>query len=283
MRWFMLLPIIPITALCFILAKIIANYLNRNIDEVRGVRKKFRKRRKSNRLWGALNSNKTIKENFLKVDNRLNRYGNLYHINALIYYAIKLVSMLFLTFYIIAYGSISVLVAVLFLIIFFYIDIVYFIKNMVDNAAIKEDLPKVCNNMEIETYGGITFDQSLMDVFEVVKNKRFKKALYEMTAEIILKRNPTEALEHLKSKFKSDDIDSFVLTLQQAIETGKERKMLESKSKVLTNMYVKSKDIQTQMNELKILGVALLDLGAICWLMYYVFQDYINSSIQSFF
>jgi hypothetical protein len=283
MRWFMLLPIIPITALCFILARIMANHFNRNIDEVRGVRRKFRKRRKTNKLWNAVNSNKVIKDNFSILESRLNRCGNPYHINAPIYYGIKLLSLFLLALYIIAYCSISVLVVALFSFIFFFIDISYFLINAVDNAAIKEDLPKVCNTMEIETYGGIPFDQALMDVFEVVKNRRFKKALFEMSAEIILKRNPSEALEHLKGKFKSDDIDSFVLTLQQGIETGKIRQMLESKSKTLTDMYVNSKDIQTSMNELKIFAVGLLDLIAISWLMFYVFYDYIASSLTLIF
>ena len=91
----------------------------------------------------------------------------------------------------------------------------------------------------------------------------------EMTATIVETKDIVGALEDLNKKFNMSELDSFVTTITQGIETGKVREMVASQRKVINKRYLATKDIETENKQSKVfLGEILLFVSIIGIVMY---------------
>lgn len=284
MKYLIYISFIPIIILSFYIAKSFAVKNNNRIEEARGElsEKKLKKLRKSyhDRVLSRYGNNTRIRSIFNFYDDWLIKSGNPYHLNALSYLFIKALIIVFFILYLAFIRTINIPVILLFLFLYFFINLSTFYSNKDDEKQIRRDLPNIYNILEIETYAGVPIEQAILDVHEEINCKRLKTAFIDLSAEIITRRNILEALAHMRDKFYSPEIYSFCLTIEQGIVTGKIRNMLSNQRELLYKTYLNSKDIETTNNEIKV-GIALIllfiSIGAIT---VYSYIDYIYSSIS---
>lgn len=129
-----------------------------------------------------------------------------------------------------------VLFIVMFLLGFYLPDIFISISNKEDNDKILGDLQKVYDTLRIQSKAGVFLTNALSECYLVAKNRRLKKALLELTAEIIAKNNINSALQDFNDKFSNPYIDTFCIVISQSLESGKTSQVLEDLSAQLADI-----------------------------------------------
>jgi Flp pilus assembly protein TadB len=113
------------------------------------------------------------------------------------------------------------------IIIFVGVDIFVSISDASDNKSMLEDIKNIYDTLRIQTKAGVYITSVLTDCYLVTKNKRLKKALLDLTSDIIAKNDIDDALDSLKMKFRNQYIDSMVVVIKQSLKTGQATKMFE--------------------------------------------------------
>lgn len=274
------IPLIPLIFIAYLLSVRLNNKANKNINEARGIETKLDKKDLIKRQIQTLDnnlyakSNKKVKSILDKQMDWLIKKGNPYNLNIATYYLTKIPGLLFLFIGItsqinftgkLAFFSLSI-------ISLFYVEIKYYEKNKDDYIEITKDLFKIYNQLDVMSYADVTIHQALIESSNIIKNKRFKKAYVEMTAYIIETKNIPEAMEKMGEKFDMNEIDSFVTTITQGIETGKIRSMIANQRNIINKRYLGAKDIETEKKQGKVsLGVLLLALSIMGIVLYSFF------------
>lgn len=127
-------------------------------------------------------------------------------------------------------------------------DVIVKELNKSDNEKMFQDLKAVYDTLRIQTSAGIYVTNALMDCYLVVKNKRLKKALKQLSIDIIGDRDIDRAVNSLSVKFHNDYIDEFVTIITQFIQTGQLVKVLEELNKQMINI----EDLMNQKRESKV-------------------------------
>lgn len=167
---------------------------------------------------------------FDRIRNFLISRGNPLNLSPISYLVIKflLTILLFSIFISKNPTPLSILIQSLFTVLgFFLIDICYTISNISDSKEIRYDLPYAYDTLCLQNTAGVFIGNALKDLYMIVKNKRLKKALTELSAEIIFTNNIDKALDNFSLKFHSSYIDTFVMTIKQILLTGKAQDILE--------------------------------------------------------
>lgn len=272
-----LIPIIPLIFIAYLIAVRLNNRANKNIDEVRGNESKIDKKdllkkqiqTLDNKLYSK--SNKKVKSILDKQMDWLIRKGNPYKLNIVTYYLTKIPGILLLFVAITSQINFTGKLAffILSLMSLFYVEIKYYEQDKNDYVEITKDLFKVYNQLDVMSFADVTIHQALIESANVIKNKRFKKAYLEMTANIIETKNIPESMEKLGEKFDMNEIDSFVTTITQGIETGKIRSMIANQRNIINKRYLGAKDIETEKKHSKVtLGVLSLAISIIGIVLY---------------
>lgn len=110
---------------------------------------------------------------------------------------------------------------------FFLLDIWFFVKNSEDMKKISFELKNIYDALIMQTAAGIYVGDILNQCYLIVSNKRMKRSLAELTAEISIYSNIENALDHFAEKFRSDDINNFVIAVKQSLKTGRSLEQLE--------------------------------------------------------
>ena len=105
------------------------------------------------------------------------------------------------------------------------------LMNNSDNESMVTDLKAIYDTLRIQQSAGIFISNSLTDCYLVIKNKRLKKAMKEVSGEILAERDIAKAINSLSVKFRNDYIDEFVTIVTQSVQTGQLTKILEEISK----------------------------------------------------
>lgn len=116
---------------------------------------------------------------------------------------------------------------------FFLLDLLINIANKEDDEKIIMDLSDIYDCLRIQNKGGVFIAESLQECYLIAKSKRLKKALLELNNQITLTRDLAGALDEFNSKFNNIYIDTFVMTLQQSLQTGQSEKAFEDISEAL--------------------------------------------------
>lgn len=142
------------------------------------------------------------------------------------YVGLKLLLSLFLLIVCIQQGSVF---GGLFLGIacFFIIDLIINMSDKSDNDKMLDDIKNIYDTLRIQTKAGVYITSVLTDCYLVVQNRRLKKALLDLTSDIIAKNDIEYSLDKFKDKFNNEYIDTMVIIIRQSLKTGQAVKMFD--------------------------------------------------------
>ena len=119
---------------------------------------------------------------------------------------------------------------------FFAPDIVVRVINDVDNDEMMPDIKAIFDTLKIQTKSGVYLSYSLCECYMIVENPRLKRALLDMTSDIIAKNQIEPAVNEFNSKFENPYIDTLCVTIIQSMESGKSAQILEDLSTQISDM-----------------------------------------------
>lgn len=142
---------------------------------------------------------------------------------------------------------------------FFLIDIIILIKNRGDIQEIDDQLVNVYSLMEIQLAAGVFIGDVLSDAYLVVTNKRLKEGLAIMSATISITKNISAALENFKSRFDSESIDNFVMSIEQSLKTGQIEEEFEDLSREMADIreIAQEEQIKKIEDKAELIGIAI--------------------------
>lgn len=178
----------------------------------------------------------------------------------------------------------NIIISLILLVVgFFLIDIIYLINNYTDNAKIKMELPDLYDLIDIQVSAGVFLGNVLVESYIVVENRRLKKALEEMAAEINLTKNIENSLTNFNKKFKSIDIDCFVTGIKQS-QIKMSTEMIEELSKSIKEENLVSIDQKNDNIENKIILIqVLIYIGVIMVVLFTLFTELSGTWTSLFF
>jgi hypothetical protein len=110
---------------------------------------------------------------------------------------------------------------------YFVIDIITNASNSSDNTNMLDDIKSVYDTLRIQTKAGVYITSVITDCYLVVQNKRLKKALLELTGDIVAKSDVESSLDDFRNKFDNSYIDTLVIIVKQSLKTGQSAKMFD--------------------------------------------------------
>ncbi len=137
---------------------------------------------------------------------------------------------------------------------FFFLDIGVKISDNSDMKNVKFELADIYDLINIQTSAGVPIGIALLEAHTTVRSKRLKKELAVLSAEIMLTNNIGEALDNFESKFKSSDIEVFVMSLKQAVLTGQSEMILDD----ISDSLKESNQILLQLEGGKIKSIRIM-------------------------
>lgn len=119
---------------------------------------------------------------------------------------------------------------------YYVLDITLVIKDKKDMKVIKFELKNVYDSLNMQMAAGVFIGKALTECYLIASNKRFKKRLAVLSAEINITQNIDNALTNFSKNFNSEEIKNFVLTIRQSLQTGQSKQQLEDMSEELSEM-----------------------------------------------
>jgi pilus assembly protein TadC len=116
--------------------------------------------------------------------------------------------------------------------------------NKKDNEEMLSDIKLVYNSLSMQIKAGINMSDALLECYSCVRGKRLKKALMDLSSDIVMKSDIFNALEEFQKKFDNRYIDSLCITILQALESGQAVELLNDISEQI-------KDMETSVMEQK--------------------------------
>ena len=256
--------------------------LNKRILEVQGNEEFLKKKFK--RLELKISSSYKCQSIFEKRRKKLKQAGNPYHLTPFTYYIIKTVPA-FIVLLIFMFKNMLLRVdsIILILLIYYLVDILQFIRNKKDNNEIKLDLPKMYDLLSIQDAAGINIGMALTDLFDVVKNKRLKFRLIELSANIIITKNLETSLDSFMGNFNLPELESFVIGIKQSQKTGASKELIENQGEILKEVAVDDKTVEIKNVSIKISIALIFMFLGISLLIIFSFSKLLGSSLKFLF
>ena len=266
----------------FLIVRKIDLSLNKRILEVQGNEEFLKKKFK--RLEFKIGSSYKCQSIFEKRRKKLKQAGNPYHFTPFTYYIIKTVPA-FIVLLIFMFKNMLLRVdsVVLILLIYYLVDILQFIRNKKDNNEIKLDLPKMYDLLSIQDAAGINIGMALTDLFDVVKNKRLKFRLIELSANIIVTKNLETSLDSFMGNFNLPELESFVIGIKQSQKTGASKELIENQGEILKEVAVDDKTVEIKNVSIKISIALIFMFLGISLLIIFSFSKLLGSSLKFLF
>lgn len=221
-----------------------------------------------------------IKEGYFsytRIEKYLRRLGNPFELTPVGYVAGKiLISIILMLSFIISGAYIQGIIAAVFG--YFLIDIIMILKDKEDMKKIKFDLKNVYDSLIMQIAAGTSIGTALIESYLIASNKRLKKSLAVLTAEIIINHNVDNALTNFESRFNSDEIGSFVMALKQSILTGQSKQQLEDLSEQLSEInLITVQDSTKRIDSVVTVIELLLFVGILITTLYLTGQEIIHN------
>ncbi|MCH4236466.1 MAG: hypothetical protein LKF66_00720 [Clostridium tyrobutyricum] len=204
-------------------------------------------------------------------------------LNGFTYYLYK-ISILILFILLTISGGFSSLLIFAMAIAFFFPDII--IKSIMkkEKNEILGDLPNINDVLNIQAgSAGMDLGTALSEVFDIANCKRLKEKLIELSIEISLTKNIPNALDRFAQNFNITEIDSFVISLKQAVRTGRSKELLDSQSELLKDAALARVSVKTKEIKLWIGLVGGLIFLGLAPLIIYSFGIQLYSSFKNIF
>lgn len=110
------------------------------------------------------------------------------------------------------------------------------VLNDRDNKRILRDIKGIYDTILIKTQGGMFLTSAIMECYKHTRNRRLKRALYEMTGQIIARCDLLETIDAFRLKFRNQYIDNLCIILKQSLDSGKTVEILQSIQDQLSDM-----------------------------------------------
>lgn len=147
---------------------------------------------------------------------------------------------------------------------FFAPGMVYGSLNDKDNKAILKEVKNIYDTIQIKTQGGMFLTSAITECYRNTRNRRLKKALSEMSAQIIAKSNLKETIDEFNLKFKNKYIDNLCIILKQSLDSGKTVEIMKSIQDQLGDMQeAVNLQMRNRLNSRVILELVLVALAVI--------------------
>jgi pilus assembly protein TadC len=172
---------------------------------------------------------------------------------------------------------------ILILLIYYLVDILQYVRNKKDNNEIKLDLPKMYDLLSIQDAAGINIGMALTDLFDVVKNKRLKFRLIELSANIIITKNLETSLDSFMGNFNLPELESFVIGIKQSQKTGASKELIENQGEILKEVAVDDKTVEIKNVSIKISIALIFMFLGISLLIIFSFSKLLGSSLKFLF
>lgn len=166
---------------------------------------------------------------------------------------------------------------------FFSIDIIYYFSNLDDNKKILNDLPDICDILNVQTTAGVGLGTALCEVYDIPKCKRFKKALIELAAQINITKNPADAIDRFVSRFNLIELKSFALSIKQALQTGKSKDILNKQSDILKANNIFRIQERTKKIDSQLALIAVIIFFGVILFVVYSFSIQLNENLINIF
>lgn len=114
------------------------------------------------------------------------------------------------------------------------IDLYTIYLNKQDNEAIVDDVRIIMAAMRVQGSANVFITDIITECYYEIKNKRFKKALLELTGEIRAKQDINDAVDEMKNKFNNRYIDSLCTVIKQLLKSGRSSNMIDYINKQMT-------------------------------------------------
>lgn len=99
-------------------------------------------------------------------------------------------------------------------------QIIIKMSNSMDNDMMLDDIKIMYDTLKIQSKAGVYIADILTECYMLVRMKRLKTALMELSNNIYTKHDLNTALNDFNSKFKNIYIDMLVMTIEQSLESG---------------------------------------------------------------
>lgn len=94
------------------------------------------------------------------------------------------------------------------------------ISNESDNDGMLKDLRNIFELLKIQIHAGVYIIDALENCCAMIRSKRLKNSIKRLLNEIYLSKNISEALEDFNASFRNEHVDTLVIILKQAMESG---------------------------------------------------------------
>lgn len=119
----------------------------------------------------------------------------------------------------------------------FYLPVVLlFFLNLRDNGRMLPELKQVCQTLKIQVQAGVYVTDALFECYAGVREKRLRKALFDMAGDIVMKADIYEVLNRFQCSFSNRYIDSLCSAVLQALESGQMSALLGDISEQIKDM-----------------------------------------------
>lgn len=154
--------------------------------------------------------------------------------------------------------------------------------NKSDNEKMLTDIKLVYNSLAIQIRAGISMSDALLECYGCARQKRFRKALMDLSSDIVMKSDIFDALESFQSKFDNRYIDSLCITVLQALESGQAVELLADISEQIKDMEASVLERRKGKLDRSVTFYQLGILGAILAVILYACVRYMLSAATNF-
>ena len=189
-------------------------------------------------LEGFLKKNPKGKSWYLRVMNRLTRYGASFHygknIRPIPYFLLR---MLLFLLGVLVVGRVDWALGVFCGLAFYFLpDFLLWYLNKKDNEAMLPEIKLIYHTMEIQIKAGVYVMDALVECYGGVTHKRLKTALLDLAGDIAIRADVYDALGSFQAKFENSHINALCVTICQALESGQAVELLRDLGEQVKDM-----------------------------------------------
>ncbi len=147
--------------------------------------------------------------------------------------------------------------------------LILWISNERDNVIILKDLKWLYETITVQLQAGLHIHQALQESEGLMRNKRLRLALHNLTEQLITEGDMNAALDNFESSFDNRYINSFCLILRQMQDSGYAVKLLEDIRLQIEEMERVQLDKKKEVLEMELqVFQMLLFIGILVLVMY---------------
>ena len=137
----------------------------------------------------------------------------------------------------IALSKINIWCGLVVMTVLFYMPVILLeFLNWRDNRRMLPELKIVCHTLAIQIQSGVYVTDALSECYGGVQERRLRKALLGLAADIVMKADIHEVLSRFQRSFDNRYIDSLCAAVLQALESGQTLALLDDISEQIKDM-----------------------------------------------